>query len=693
MNSVSSSHGHPPVIGSQLFINRNMTPAEASVWVKRMRDAGLLRIRLFMVWDFLEPEPDRWTFSTYDAVFDTAQECGMDVVPTLMSISPPGWMLRTGGVQAVANLEDPAIIEEGDRYIDTIVQRWGSHPALHSWILWNEASRILPRNSETMARFRQWLCDRFQGEIQAMNALQFRRYSDFDQVGRTREEGGMELEFATYAEGVLWQEFTVVELCRHLARIGKRIRMQDSVHPLHVNPHNLCGALQHAGQSVWKEAEVVDFLGCSSHPVWHATRFPRHNWLQAVGMFADVCRSASPSDSGEFWVSELQGGTTRLSAMSPDGPDRNELARWIWAGIGAGASTTLFWCFNWRDEGYEAGEWALTRMDGSPSPRLEAATEVANEMETHRSWFSATQPWDPEIWILRSDAAERLAAVESHGEEGVHSPRNLQRVTDSASGAGMLFSRLGAEVRYVEENGLKQALDEGPPRILVVPGLEVLSEGLLERLLEYVTAGGLVVADACPGWKDPFGRLATWRETELTRFLGGRCLDLESWRNAADVPGDQPQPAGWWYRTILSKPVDGDVHSTWTDGVPQTWTHRVGEGAICMIGTWFFHRFLLGPYPETSRWLRDILSSAFPVLPLRKDVASDDTVLRHLQHPEGTVIVLISESAQREKDLIPAFKGQLEWMDGKRISVSDQVSVRLPLDHRGIGYGLFRKES
>jgi len=684
---------HPlPVISSQLFINRTMSPAEASEWVRRMQAARFRRIRLFMVWDFLEPEPGKWTFDTYDAVFDTAAECGLDVVPTLMSISPPGWMLRTGGIQAVANLEDPEILSEGDRYLDTVVGRWGTHPALHSWILWNEASRILPRNPVSMDRFRDWLRDRFGGEVEAMNRLQFRRYSSFEQVGQTREEGGMELEFATYAEGVLWQEFSVFELCRHLSRIGERVRKHDPDHPVHVNPHNLCASIQHAGQSIWREADVVDLLGCSSHPVWHATRFLRENWLHAVGLFADLCRSATPAADGEFWVSELQGGTTRLSAMSADGPDHNELSRWMWAGIGAGASTTLFWCFNWRDEGYEAGEWALTRLDGSPSPRLEAATRVAEELESHAEWFSQTGPWEPDIWILRLDAAERLAAVECRTDTGVRDPRNQQRVTDSATGAGMLCARLGLEVRYVEEGGLEEALAEQPPKLLMLPGLEVLSEGVLEAVLRYAEEGGQVVADACPGWKDPVGRLAAWRQDSLTAFLGGRCLDLESWKDAGKVPLDAAdQPEGWWYRVVTDGSVPVKIHAAWPDGLPQVWTHTHGKGRICNIGTWFFHRFLLEAYPQTMDWFRQVCLDINPGLPFRKEVPDSTSILRHLTHPLGTVIVALEETGGSHISLLPQEEGILEWFDGARFEARSGEPLVLSLDDRGIGYGLFKR--
>lgn len=69
-------------LGSQLYINKTDTPEQVSAWVRQMHEAGLRVIRLFMVWDQLEPREGEWDFSNYDACFETAVQCGMTVVPT-----------------------------------------------------------------------------------------------------------------------------------------------------------------------------------------------------------------------------------------------------------------------------------------------------------------------------------------------------------------------------------------------------------------------------------------------------------------------------------------------------------------------------------------------------------------------------------------------------------------------------------
>jgi hypothetical protein len=62
-----------------LFINRTDSPKQARVWVDQMDAVGLKVIRLFMLWDLVEPRKDQWTWEVFDAVFDQAAINNMGV--------------------------------------------------------------------------------------------------------------------------------------------------------------------------------------------------------------------------------------------------------------------------------------------------------------------------------------------------------------------------------------------------------------------------------------------------------------------------------------------------------------------------------------------------------------------------------------------------------------------------------------
>ncbi len=661
-----------PCIGSQLFVNRTHQPHELKLEVDRMAEAGLKLIRLFLVWDHLETEAGHWNFSAYDAVFDRAAERGLLVIPTLMSVSPPGWMQCSGGLQDVANLEDPSIIEAGERYIREVVSHWASHPALHSWILWNEASRPLPRNEITLEAYRSWLSTRFEQDISKLNAVSFQRWKRFADIGRAQSSEGTSLEFRGYAESVLWLEFSVVELMRHLRRIAAEIRKIDREHPLHVNPHNLCRCVQIAGQSIWEEAELVDFLGCSSHPVWHANRFPRDRWTRAVGIFADLMRSVTPHPQGEFWVSELQGGPARLSAETPDCPSPAELKRWIWEGVGAGARGTLFWCFNSRDEGFEAGEWSLRYLDGSPSPRLQAASEVSKELEERADWFAASRPMNPGCKILRSEAAERLAFVDTRDGEDEQNPRNNNRVADAAAGAALLCADLGIDAGYLEETRLST---EEAPELLIVPGLECVSDHCLEQLLDWVKQGCTLLADAWPGLKDEYGRMRLDRSPVWQELFGLQLQELEPFAGCAALPETTSHAAAWWYR-VRAQAVEAEQLN---DTDAPLWKHSCGQGQVYLVGSWYFHRFLLADRAEERAQISELLRDHTPKPALELSEPGPQKRLRCLNHPQGFSGVLIDE-AERDHILIKSHcAGTLQLASGEHMELQEGQQLQVPM--------------
>ena len=153
-------------IGSQLYINKEDTAEQVRGWIDKMSENGLRLVRLFMIWDQLEPEQEVWNFEVYDACFDRAAEHGMGVIPTLMCVSPPGWMKISGGTQDIANLDDPTFRKKAMSYVEKLTMHYCEHPALHSWILWNEPSRTISESKLDRKDFALQVLVRFHDDLQ-----------------------------------------------------------------------------------------------------------------------------------------------------------------------------------------------------------------------------------------------------------------------------------------------------------------------------------------------------------------------------------------------------------------------------------------------------------------------------------------------------------------------------------------------
>ena len=338
-------------IGSQLFINRGDSPAQARAWVDSMHANGLKLIRLFMMWDLLERREQQWNFEVFDAVFDQAAHHDMGVVPTLFTLTSPGYMRRSASAQAVDDITDDDFTAKAMNYVDRVVRHYREHPALDSWILWNEASLDLKPHPRYQGLYSEFL-RQHHGSIDNYNKLSYQQFDSFEDI--VLIEGNNEDFWAPHVEKLDWFLFNRHMLMHWIHKICAAIRDQDPNHPVHVNPHALVSNTTASGQDVWQEGEIVDFLGCSAHPVWHFTRFERSQWPQAIAMSTILMRSASRGE--RFWLSELQCGPAMDSGLVYDTPSPEDLNIWIWSGISTGAEAVIFWCFNDRDDGAEANK-------------------------------------------------------------------------------------------------------------------------------------------------------------------------------------------------------------------------------------------------------------------------------------------------------------------------------------------------
>ena len=245
-----------PRIGSQLFINRGDSASQAREWVDQMNDVGLRVIRLFMLWDLVEPKEGQWHWDVFDAVFDQAAKNDMGVVPTLWALTSPGWMRRVRSLQGIDDLTDKNFTDRAMDYIDQCVSRYAKHPGLDSWIIWNEATLELVPEKKWEPLYREYLKD-YHGSIENYNRLSYHQFNSFDDV--VLHEGELNDFWAPHIEQLDWARFNRSQLMYWIRVITERIRSNDPNHPIHVNPHALVSNYTKTGQEVWEGRQISGF--------------------------------------------------------------------------------------------------------------------------------------------------------------------------------------------------------------------------------------------------------------------------------------------------------------------------------------------------------------------------------------------------------------------------------------------------
>jgi len=644
MKGMSILQAERVVLGSQLFINKEDTPDAVKAWVRQMNEHGLKVIRLFMVWEQLEPTPGGWHFDNYDACFEAAEQYGMRVVPTLMSVSPPGWMKLTPSMQAIADLDDAEFREFAHGYIQKVVIRYRAHPALDSWILWNEPSRTIAKTKHARRAFSQYAREQFK-DIAAYNAYTYVKYDSFDQLEAVIDEevAPGQLPFKSFAEQMIWTRFSVHNLSRHLKDIAEQIRFQDTKHLIHVNPHNLQMDMQSSGQSIWKEAEVVDFLGCSGHPMWHSLRFPEERYGQSIAFFADLMKSATRHPQGLFWVTELQGGTTLYSSHRGFTPSRDRIKQWIWEGIGCGAQAVVFWCFNSRNSGYEAGEWSLLSARGEPSDRLLAVREVSKTLEQYGSLFAEASPEEPFAIILYSEASLALGEAEGEGMDPQNA-RNKNMYMDALTGAYMLLSDLSIPVVFRNEERFVGEDIPASIQLIVLADTVVLGEGELQQLQLFAEGGGWVIADGLTGWKDGYGMLDRQVQEGAGALFGSDVADIEMIHAKGKIESPYGPIKSWFYQLPLV--LEGaECAGTFDNGQTAISRREWGNGGFIRIGTRLFQSYFVDP--EGAEGARSFIEAVTRGLTLRSQTNSEQerssVRTKRLVHPRGDILFLTND--------------------------------------------------
>ncbi len=664
-------------IGSQVVINKKDSPEKVRENIRKLAQSGLQLARVYVLWDNVEPEEGVWDFSQYDACFDETEKCGVGVAAQLMAVSPPGWMQLTESSQGVANIEDEVFWARAMDYVDRVVSRYHTSPALNSWMLWNEPHRVAHKNENTLKLYREYLKRVYDNDIEKLNSLYYQKYKDFDEVESQKNEYRYDA-FKGYVCQLDWIRFTIENLCNKLQDITDRIKKIDTVHPVHVNPAGFGHVSLNSGQSVWHEAKTVDFMGGSVHPSWHSTRFPVERYNQSVAFFSDILRSATPDKYGRFWVSELQGGTNIYSGETYMCPDYNDIKNWIWEIVGSGATGVVFWCFNVRDGGGEAGEWSLLNQLGQPSKRLIAAGDSVRIIKSNKDLFDNSEPAKPDVWILHSENTWALSLIQGSGSEDVTNPRNKHMAADALVGAYLMCSDLGLNAGFInEEKFVEKGLEKGS--VLLLPGCVSLGKKTCEALYEFTRNGGTVIADGLVGMYDYNGFLTEDIKGIVNKIFGCQVKDIEAQnKDFFFTLQDSERVPGWFLKCCLEPLGDSEALGSFACGENAV----IKNGNAIRIGTVFFQKYLHDHDSARTEYLKKILPK------LNKEIVLNNPSrtlrIRQLKSEKADILIVLNSDDKTNAMLTFARKAVLTDFEQDTVYTVNDGRAEIDLGEREV---------
>lgn len=572
-----SSYSKIPQIGAQVWIEPGQTREEIENWFKILADHNMPCARLFMMWNYIEMKRGTWDFSLYDIAFDAAKKYGIKIQATLTPNHGPAhygkefWHL----VQGEVILTERKQLGFAETYIKKTVGHYQSHPALEYWWLQNEPGQAPAKNALAMERFIKWLEEKY-NTIDVLNQLWITDFPSFDNIEYHPSWDGLPGWYSPqpYYD---WHNFWRDHLTWYLSWIAEQIRMTDSKHPIHVNPHAVFDILPKYDLPEWRN--FLDSLGASIHPSWHFGLLERDQYVLGVAATCQIIRGAI--EPKPFWISELQGGNNIFSSRRPLYPSPEDISRWVWTGIGSGAEKILFWCLNSRKAGNEAGEWSMLDYQGNPSERLEEAARIISILEENRNFFRGADTVNSPVTIILSPETMLLQSrldfyKDIPGRMATAHMQSSLALYEAVSELGITAKiKLAGDYEW-DETGTG-------PRVVILANMTCLPENLVPKLKSFIQNKNKLIITGLTGYFDEQENNLVQQEFPLRDIVGGTIKEIRLINNIFyyRLNGlNESLPVHMWETEIIKG--TGEVEGTSGDRIIAL-RNRYGGGEVLWI--------------------------------------------------------------------------------------------------------------
>jgi len=535
-----------PIIGAEVWIEPGQTPEQIDNWFKILKDNNMPCARVFMMWNYMQVGKQEWDFKLYDQVFAAAEKYGVKIQATLTAHHGPAFLdskyyfqTQGGSIPQTDNQK-----KWGETYIQKVVERYKNSPALENWWLHNEPGQMPTYDSLSLAEFRTWLSKKYEN-ISNLNQLWITNYENFNQIDY-KESYAKSSGFFSPQLSLDWSEFWRYHLTNYLIWVAENIKKYDKTHPLHVNPHAVLDIPHFYQLPKW--GIFLNSLGASLHPSWHFSQLKRNQYGLGICAVSDITKGAIYPKP--FWISELQGGNNTYSGMDALCPTPNDIAQWVWSGIGSGAQKVIYWSLNVRKFGGEAGEWSLLTYQDKPSERLKVSSEIAKTIHENADYFENAKPQESRIYLLLSTESIQMLGRKTLGNEAGRKPNAIMQ-----SLLGYYFAMLqsGINPNIVMTDAFDWEKNYEKPICVILPNVLCVSMDSRKKIEKFVAKGNKLIIDGNTAFFDEFENNTLVQNFGLEKVFGAKITETKWIKERFDIDFAQPKitvPAHIWINEL-----------------------------------------------------------------------------------------------------------------------------------------------
>lgn len=528
-------------------------------------------------WSAMEPSEGDYHFGWLERAINEAGQHGIYTVLGTPTAAPPAWLtqkypetLRVDenghraehGNRQQFNWDNPKYRELARDIASRMAQRFGHNPYVIGWQIDNEYAEV-SFDPQTRADFQAWLKN-YYGTLDNLNArwttsYWSQTYSNWDQIPVETDYGnpGLLLSWKRFVSDT-WRSYQKNQL--------DAIRQYAA--PRQFITTNMMGWFD--GYDHYVVSKDLDMAAWDDY-VGEGHLDPYSN-----GSADDLTRGFKQKN---FWIMETQPGHVNWATINND-LNKDEVRAMAWENIGHGADAVSYW--QWRSalNGQEEYHGTLIGADGTPVPLY---SEVAQEGKEFMKAGPALAGTSPRSQVAILHTYPSFWAI------------NWQRHNKNYDPKDELLSY------YKPLRDIAQSVDIVQPtvplaqyKLVVAPGLNVLSEAAAKNLISYVKNGGHLILGQRTGMKTSDNALQPERQPgPLVSLLGGRVEQYYALLHPVPVSGQfGANTSKLWAELLSTSSPDTKVLETygksngWLDGKPAIITRKVGKGSITYVGVW-----------------------------------------------------------------------------------------------------------
>lgn len=578
-----------------------------------MEKAGVHMVRVGeFAWSRMEPSEGHYDLDWLERAVAAAGKHGIYTVLGTPTAAPPAWLTQKypetlridqqghraeHGNRQQFNWANPKYREFCRKIAGQMAKRFGHNGLVLGWQIDNEYAEV-SFDPETRTQFQQWLKARY-GTLDHLNdawttAYWSQTYWSWDQIPIEVEYGnpGLLLSFRRFVSDT-WRSYQKNQLDVIRADADSKQFITT----------NMMGFFE--GYDHYVVSQDLDLAAWDDY-VGEGHLDPAKN-----GAAHDLTRGFKQKN---FWVIETQPGFVNWAPIN-NSLDKGEVRAMAWHDVGHGADAVSYW--QWRSalNGQEQYHGTLVGADGTPVPLYAEVQQIGQEFLRAGPVLADTSPGS-EVAILHSYDSRWAIMLQKHNQ-------NYDPVEELVS-------------YYKPLREISQSIDILPPtaaleryKLVVAPGLNVITEGIAKNLIEYVRQGGHLVLGQRSGMKDDDNALQPARQPgPLEELLGGRVEQYYALAEAVPVEtqfgslqmkarqekasegksAEENSAQGKLWAEVLSTKAD-DVEvlarygksNGWLDGQPAAISRKVGKGRITYIGAWLDEAGMA----RAAQWMAD----------------------------------------------------------------------------------------